>query len=172
MNTEELYHMLALIFCAGAAALDVRSARVDNLWILIGVGLSCLCQLMQPGEFRLTGLFIPLLFLFPLFIFRMIGAGDVKLLCILGMFMGPRKIWDGMLWTFVFAAVLSLAVMPDAGGAAARFRYFFTYMKWTAVGNGGMKLPERYIRSGMHAENIHLSVPALASVLLWYGGLY
>ena len=116
--------------------------------------------------------FFPLLFLFPLFIFRMIGAGDVKLLCILGMFMGPRKIWDGMLWTFVFAAVLSLAVMPDAGGAAARFRYFFTYMKWTAVGNRGMKLPERYIRSGMHAENIHLSVPALASILLWYGGLY
>lgn len=194
MRTGELNRMLALIFCAGSAVMDIRTAKIDNAWILTGACTAVLCQFMQPDERRLTGLFIPLVILFPFFVFRMTGAGDVKLLCILGMFTGARRICDCMLWSFIFAAALSMAVMIDDGCAVERFCYFRGYLrrrgkcaaKEVKAGTAGIrdtgdgnpdvgnaeKKTVNYIRSGTHRENIHLAVPVFASVLLWYGGMY
>lgn len=176
MQTGELYPLPALIFCAGSAAMDIRTAKIDNGWILTGACAAVLCQVMQPDEVRLTGFFIPLAILFPFFLFRAVGGGDVKLLCVTGMFMGVRSIGSCMLWSFILAAVLSLAVMIDDGCARERFGYLLGYLRRRVIGNGRTdgsgRYAERYIRSGMHRENIHLAVPVFAAVLLWFGGLY
>lgn len=197
--------ILALLFCLESVDMDLRTAKIDNEWILSGVVMAFLYQMVSPDPRRLPGIIIPFLALFPFYWFRMIGAGDIKLLCVLGMFMGPRKIVLCMMWTFVLAGILSLAILIDDGSLAERLAYFRWYVKETAVrmssmtnmvitdrvgteivdcaesgradkghggtsGNRGRVRP--YMRKGYHRESLHMAVPVMAAVLLWYGGVY
>ncbi len=88
--------LLLIIFTSVAAAFDLRCRRIPNLLILSGIlcGIVC-CLARGPGAsfdkvlFLLSGTFLPLLLFGWLFYFRMIGAGDIKLLCMAGSFLGP-----------------------------------------------------------------------------------
>jgi len=107
-----------------AIATDLRSRRIPNVLVALGLGLGLVVRLLMPGapigEALLTfvqGSGAGLLALMPLYLLRACGAGDVKLMAMVGGFVGPAVVLDAALWTLVSGGVLSLVFMLGRGVA-------------------------------------------------------
>ena len=89
---------LSVVISAMAVWMDLREEAVDNSWVLFSIMAGFLLQLLEKGPkgmiIFLTGAAVTLILLGILFIFRMLGAGDVKILCALGGIMGPRTVTE------------------------------------------------------------------------------
>lgn len=151
--------------------MDISSMRISNGWILCsllaGLWYAFFGPGGNPGEY-ITGILFPAAALGWLFILRMLGPGDIKLLCALGGIMGPGDIWRCMKLTFLAGAVLSLAILLDFGDSAGRIRYFIAYLK--DVFETGIIKP--YYKRGSAPENFHFTIPIFMSVMLYAGGMY
>ncbi|MES2012961.1 MAG: prepilin peptidase [Pseudomonadota bacterium] len=104
---------------------DIRSHRIPNKLVLAGVifGLSFNGLLPEglgfnsyiPGGLgllaALQGLCIGLLILLPLYWLRAMGAGDVKLMAMVGAFLGPHDVLGALLATFVAGGVMGLVIV-------------------------------------------------------------
>lgn len=91
------FHTAFPVIAAGCAVLmDLRTMKVDNGWLLFCTLLGLLMQITESGiqglGFWCTGLGFPIILLGALFWFRMLGAGDIKLLSVIGGMIGPYKI--------------------------------------------------------------------------------
>ena len=173
-----LQQCLVLTAASGAVLMDLKTGKIANGWIVI----LWLAGLITEGLSRggpgiatfLTGAFLPVLTLFWLFFFRMIGAGDIKLLSALGGFLGPAAILTCIWLSFLFGAILSLGILIICGNIRQRLLKFTTYFKHYILpklqGKAVVPVPYRDGKWGM--ECIHFSVPILLSVLLWLGGFY
>lgn len=163
---------ILVVFTTVAVCMDLSRERIDNRWIALGWLLGFSYQLMQYGlkgiGIFLAGAVIPILLLYLLFWFRMMGAGDIKLLSVLGGFMGPitGSVCVGI--SFLFGAVFSIGVFILWGNLMPRLRYFTDY--FTRFIETKEVVP--YMIRGRRLENIHFSIPILMGVLLFVGGYY
>lgn len=161
---------LALVFCLGAVLTDLRAGKVENGWVLAGYLSGLLCRLCADGPrgllLFLAGAGMPIALLFILFLFRMIGAGDIKILSVAGGLLGAGTALDLILWSFVFAAVLSLAILRMEGSLLRRLRRLGTYIRYSLA--AGRRVPYR-ASSGPETE-LHFTVPVFMSVMLAAGG--
>lgn len=133
-------------------------------------------------------------FLFPLFLFRMTGAGDVKLLMACAAAAGIGGFGRILAGTVFAGGVLSAFLMASDGSFAERFRYFFSYVQravcsgrrqayrisWRSTELSGVSGQEQESgrahtpvadESALKPGEFHLTVPILMGVLLWSGGL-
>ena len=94
---------------------DLRSGRISNQLIVAGLLAGFLCQVVQYKAagivLFLGGSLLPLLLLGVLFYFRMLGAGDIKLFCVVGGFLGAMDLLKCMLVAVVFGAVWSFWIL-------------------------------------------------------------
>ena len=163
---------LALIVALGSAEMDLRSQKISNGWLLTAMLLGFLYQCFDPGgkgpsEFA-AGSITPVLLLGGLFYFRMLGAGDIKLLSALGGIMGDKAIRSCVLWSVIFGAVISVMILCVCGCWLQRLLYFTDYIKRYLT----TKTRKPYRLKGQRQEHFHFSVPVLMGVLLWIGGFY
>ena len=173
-----LQHCLVLTAAAGAVLMDLKTGEIANGWIVILWLAGFAAGGMSRGAVGfltfLTGALLPILTLFWLFCFRMIGAGDIKLLSALGGFLGPAAILKCICLSFIFGAILSAGILLFCGNIRQRLLKFTTYFKHYILpklqGKAVVPVPYRDGKWGM--ECIHFSVPILLSVLLWLGGFY
>lgn len=113
---------LLLILVAIAAGFDLKSRRIPNLLVLVGLVLSYILQIYfnTSGSsigFKAWGLgllvgFGPFL---PLYLLRAMGAGDVKLMAMVGSFLGPVSALGAVLTTLVVGGVLAIAASLWSG---------------------------------------------------------
>ena len=161
-----------LLFAAGAVLMDLRGAKVNNGWILFWLICSLDVQLSSAGLPALqpffSGMLLPFIFLFPFFLFRMLGAGDIKVLAVLGSMMGPGAVLRCLFATFLIGAMLSAALFLSCGGFRDRMSFFLSYLKRCIL--TGQRMP--YLRPGIHPESLHMTVPVFLAAMLWAGGLY
>ena len=162
---------LAVLFSIGAVAADIRTDRVDNRLILSGWAAGCILQIISSGVRGavpfLAGSAIPLLLLFPLFLFRMMGAGDIKLLSVLGGLLGCRGALACIFWSLICGACLALVIIRMEQSLLRRFRCFIRYI------HRYMQTRQRipYRDGDSAAMQMHFTVPVLMSVLLITGGV-
>lgn len=94
-----------------AAVYDLREGRIPNRLILAGVLLGMLriavCRMAFPPY--LIGILIPILFLFPFFSIGALGAGDIKLISMIGFFLSPKEVAFSILLAFAMAAAAGVA---------------------------------------------------------------
>ena len=156
-----LYGELSVVISAMAVWMDLKDASVDNGWILFSFMIGFLIFL--------AGVAVPVLLLGILFIFHMIGAGDIKLLCALGGIMGPRTVMECIVYSLLAGAGISLAILISTGGIRRRFLYLYQYMnEFYCTGE-----IRPYYRKGMSfPENFHFTVPIFLSAVLYAGGVY
>lgn len=162
-----LFYRIFPAIAAGCAALmDIQRAKVDNGWLLFCVLVSLFTRIWKMDVSSLgswiCGLLVPILILGILFIFRMLGAGDIKLLSVIGSMIGPTKILNCISYSFLIGAVISAALMISSGIVCQH--YISVYFKT------GKREP--YYKSGMPLENFHFTVPIFLSALLYAGGVY
>lgn len=108
---------LLLILVAIAAGFDVKSRRIPNWLVLVGLITSYILQINfntsgSYGGFKVWGLGILVgfgLFL-PLYLLRAMGAGDVKLMAMVGAFLGPVSALGAVLTILVVGGLLAIAV--------------------------------------------------------------
>lgn len=104
---------------------DADAHRIPNRLVLIGIVLGLLLQLLLPhgdGLFApahagsiglvqaLAGFGVGLGIMSPFYLLRIMGAGDVKLVAVTGLFLGPQGVLAAVLLTFLAGGVLALCV--------------------------------------------------------------
>lgn len=97
-----------------AAWHDIKSHRIPNLLVLAGVLLGFFLRARMDGWSGAAnggqGLALGLAVLLPFYAMRALGAGDVKLMAMVGVFLGPWGVLGALLATFLAGGVLALAV--------------------------------------------------------------
>ena len=109
------------------------------------------------------------LFLIVLFIFGMMGAGDIKLFCALGGVMGLGAIWKCILFSFLAGACIAVVLLIFNHNFCERILYFIKYAENT-VSTG--KITPYRSKDISAPENFHFTIPVFVSVLLYAGGIY
>lgn len=101
---------------------DVRHQRIPNRLVFWGAGLGVLLNTFMPEGLgfvsplpgglgfvsAVAGLAIGLAALLPMYLLRAMGAGDVKLMAMVGAFLGPDDVIGAVLCSFLAGGVLSL----------------------------------------------------------------
>ena len=109
-----------------AAWSDYKHHRISNSVVFSGVVLGILLNSLLahglgfanqyvPGAggfvFALTGLGLGLACLLPFYLLRAMGAGDVKLMAMVGAFLGPADLLGAVLFTFLAGGAMALVVV-------------------------------------------------------------
>jgi prepilin peptidase CpaA len=110
------------VLLLAAVVTDLRSRRIPNRLVLIGLALAAMAQatallisapaLAGPSWWSpLTGLLTGGVALLPLYLLRACGAGDVKLMAMAGAFIGAPMALRAVLFTLLAGGALSLLFM-------------------------------------------------------------
>lgn len=99
---------------AAAVWHDVRRRRIPNRLVFagaaLGVLLNCVTQAGAGLWLALGGLLLGLGLLLPMYMLKALGAGDVKLMAMVGAFLGPQGVLLATLCSLLAGAVLALGV--------------------------------------------------------------
>ena len=114
--------IILLVFLLLAALQDLRSYRISNNLIVSGVLFGVLLNIAVPSEMgglgglsSLIGFGVGLGLLLPMYLLRVMGAGDVKLMAMVGAFLGPQAIMVTLLYVLVAGGALSICVAMYRG---------------------------------------------------------
>ena len=106
---------------------DLRKGIISNVLILFGFLGGAVFQLIRLGGSGLILFFgsavFPVLLFSILYYFRMIGAGDIKLLAALGGFLGISDLFRCLVCALIFGGILSLFLMIYRKNLIRRFQY-------------------------------------------------
>lgn len=167
MNFELMFSLTAAVVAVG---MDLSMEKVKNGWIytlwLVGLVYGLIFYGWSGFGRFFAGSLLPIIVLFPLFWFRMLGPGDIKLLSALGGVMGANAIFICIIQSFLCGAVLSLGVLILCGNARSRLRYFTGYIQRVITNKAVIP----YYKAGNQPENIHFTVAILMGVILYTGG--
>jgi prepilin peptidase CpaA len=134
--------LVALLLAAAFS--DIQTRRIPNRLILLGFITSFGIQIFFGGDGRFfswtLGLLSGLGLFMPLYFFRAMGAGDVKLMAMVGAFLGPTSILGAALTILLAGGILALFVALWRGSLSrtitnVRSMLLHTLLK-TIQGNG------------------------------------
>lgn len=157
---------LLFLYAFLGMAFDLRTGKIPNALIAAGLAGGAVCQLVLLGPMGIlsfmAGLAVPFGAAYILFLFRMVGAGDIKLLMALGCVAGFPLIARIMLWSVISGGAIALYLMWRRTGFRSRFAYLAGYIS-DFIRTGERK---PYRREGCQPENFHFTVAICAAVIL------
>jgi prepilin peptidase CpaA len=112
---------LLLLFLAAAVITDLRARLISNALVLTGALTGLVLAGLTPGGIgflsALGGVALGLAIFLPMYLLRVMGAGDVKLMAMTGAFIGPAAIFEATLWVLLAGGALALAFALRRGVA-------------------------------------------------------
>lgn len=136
MRSGIIYIRMGLVAIIVTFALisDLKVYKISNKLIFTGHCISLIIN-VQRGYVGLMawcfGVVIPIGILFILFIFRMIGAGDIKLFSVIGGFIGGLLVIRVIIYSFMFGALLSIFKLIKYKNLYYRMHYLANYISQT-----------------------------------------
>lgn len=128
---------LVLVILFGGACYDMKEHRVPNWWVvsaaLCGLGL-CILDAPEGKEmlavFRyMARLAMVTAVMFPLFVFRVMGAGDIKMMAVITGCLGFSAGIKAIVCGFLIGAVLALVKMLMQKNLFKRLNYLAAYIR-------------------------------------------
>ncbi len=169
---------LAALLC-GAVVFDLRSRRIPNRLVLAGIGLALALHAVAPIAASpalagpqwwapLAGLGTGLAVLMPLHLLHAMGAGDVKLMAMVGAFIGAPAVLGAALCTLLAGGLLSLVFMFGRGVAAqalANVRFLLTDWVLRAGSGQGARFAPLHATAARLPYGIAIAVGTAASLV-------
>ena len=155
---------ILMLLLTGAAISDYRSRRVPNWLVLSGILFGVIYNTALPPSphdnilFPLAGLGMGLLMFLPLYLVRAMGAGDVKLLAMVGAFLGPGETFHAALASMIVGGVLSLLVVFVRGTARRMFHNLASLFQLGFLDATGGSAPSLRISDGASAGSLPYGV--------------
>lgn len=136
--------MLSLLICLLGIAVftDLSARRIPNVLVMFGVAAALVTQLLPVtahpfGSVSATGVLasvfggagIGFVIMFPPYLLRGMGAGDVKLMMMVGAFLGPSQTAGAALLSLLAGGVLAIAMALWHGSCwqvTSNLRYMLT----------------------------------------------
>lgn len=145
---------------------DYREKKIKNCWVAaVFIGALIFKIWDWNGQFFLKSWWMMGLFfivLFPLYVIRAIGAGDVKLLCVTAFYIG-EEIEVFLIGALVSAGVLALVKLLYYKNLRKRMWYFFDYMRKVMI-TGEIDV---YGIPKKEEEFMRLAIPIFIGMLCW-----
>ena len=154
---------------------DLKSDSIPNGFVMLGIMIGVLCSLWHGSDIRRTviSMLLAFLLLYPLFKIGAMGAGDVKMLMMIGSFVEVKELLMVLALSFMIGALCSLIKLLSEHNGRERLYYFLSYIsevvktrQWKIYGEHVVQDYEQYSRN-----KIHFTIPVLFSVALWIGGV-
>ena len=156
---ETIQKISVCLLVTAAVFQDLKRGIISNTLIFTGLFGGLIFQLFRLGGwglvFFLGSAAFPILLLAFLYYFRMIGAGDIKLLAVLGGFLGIRDLLHCLVWALYRKNLLQ------------RFQYLAGYVFASVQKREWRPYRQKEDKSG----EFPLSVPIALSVCLFMTGL-
>ena len=122
---------IMFMLLAAAGVCDIREKKIPNVLILSGWFLGLWSRLWQEGFIGILCCVAAALITIgvgcPLFWIRAVGAGDVKLLSVIGGMHGLRFLFSVSVVWLIAAGVVSAVKLLRNGILVERFRHFWQY---------------------------------------------
>ena len=143
---------LVIVYVTMAALIDLRTQRIPNALSATAALLGLLAQISLNGApgllSALAGAAIGLGMFLPFYLLRAVGAGDVKAMATVGIFLGAQATPLAVAFTLIAGAIVGVIVLLQSSAAAATRTRRFAYGGAIAVGTfatlvapGAMQLP-------------------------------
>lgn len=108
---------------------DIRFKKIYNAVTFPAMVAAVILNLylygLKGGAESIKGLLAGMALLFIPFVMGGMGAGDVKLLGVIGAFMGPEFVWNAFLAMAITGGVISLAIILRSNNFAHRLKAVF-----------------------------------------------
>lgn len=174
-----------LIFLLAASLEDIRSQRISNRLVLLGAGMGLLFNSVLPEGLGfvsalpgslgfwagLAGLAAGMALLLPIYWLRAMGAGDVKLMGMVGAFLGYQAVVGAVLGTFLAGGVLALgfAVKNRVVGRVFHNIRAMLYLGYFKAATGQLPIMEDIPQSAGRLPYAIAITLGTAGYLLWKG---
>ena len=150
---------------------DIIRDKVPNYLIVIGLVVGCIYHIMTYGvigiAYYLLGVITPTLTLFLLYVIKALGAGDIKLLSMLGGIIGLKGVLWCMFYSFILGGIISIFILLYNRNFLSRIKSAFFYFQRLFI----YRSFAPYERGGKEST-IHFTIPILISVMIYIGGYY
>ena len=155
---------ILILLLTGAAVCDYRTHRIPNWLVLSGALFGVIYNTALPpfphGSvlFPLAGLGLGLVLFLPLYLVRAMGAGDVKLLAMVGAFLGAGATLHAALASVIVGGVLAILFVLVRGTALRMFHNLASLFQLGFLGALVGVAPSLQIEAGASAGKLPYGV--------------
>lgn len=168
--------VIFIFFCSVALVIvgcDIKEHRIPNGLVITGMLSAFIIRLLEYGiegcVSAVVSMLIPLGLLFPVYMLGMIGAGDIKLLCMYAVLLNWEQVLYLLFYACALGSVWSLVRMIINNSLVRRFQYLKDYV----VGMAGQKNIRKYFTPEQgYKDTIPFALPIGLSYVLHLGGMY
>ncbi len=167
---------ILLILVTVAAGFDLKSRRIPNWLVLVGLVASLILQItfnsfnsFQSFKDWGYGLLVGFGLFLPLYMLRAMGAGDVKLMAMVGAFLGPASALGAVLTTLIAGGILAIVVALFSGvllQTIANIRTALTLGMYKTLTGGGIQLETMPASAGNLPYAVAIAIGTLIHVIL------
>lgn len=171
-----IFQSVLLLLLLLSAFADLKTDRIPNGFILLGIFIGVCGSLCTGRTFLeiIGSVSLAFLLLYPLYKIGVLGAGDVKLIMMIGSFCTAGELLVILAGAFVIGAVFSLVKLLVEHNGRERLCYFIDYLS-DVVRSGHWKIYGEDLVQDYHVyrrNKIHFAVPILFSAVMRTGGLF
>ncbi len=127
-----------IVYVSMVALIDVRTHCIPNALSAMAAAFGLMSQVWLGGApgllSALAGAAIGLGMFLPFYLLRAVGAGDVKAMATVGIFLGVQATLVAVTFTLVAGAIVGVIVLLRSSGAASTQTRRFAYGGAIAVG--------------------------------------
>lgn len=150
---------------------DFYKGKIPNILILSAavagvIHLNCNYG-MEAVLFHIPGILLPLILLFPLYKIGTLGAGDIKLFSLLGIYFSFMETVVCIFTAFIIGAMISFIALLWRRNLRERMVYFVDFLK-DCISCGRFRyyyLESEKEKSAKEKSKIHFSLPIFLSII-------